>query len=424
MKKKSSGNINARTKIWRLIINLLFASNILLISGCDIIDETPIIDTMQKSVNVLDDAIDELQQTSADWQKVLTEAQNKLTEDAQSTIRNEIANVASRSVAQSGVELRCDADFITERVRQALLRIRAKILKQEVPPVEPGLCQVVPLAVDRTLVPARISILEFYGYDFDQGTGLKVFHESAGGRQDVTNMLDRPTHYAMTLRFGANGVQLDEKSVRVALEWGGKTISTIAVIQPPTPVCRSKVVPFTPVSITFVPPYAGRGDKDFYGHGPNVSAYVRLITQPDILKARVYMRAIETKSNWTEATGTKEFDLYNPEPGWRIDRVVGPATTSYNYTDSNHEIDFFNLGSGGPAKRFAFVGDTDGDEAGTRTKIDVDFNRLQIEETEIANCVSARAVQTLKATNMISPIVYKRLKPVVTRELLPLNVNP
>ena len=428
MGRKSRGSKAGHVKVLRRIGVLLFAFSMIWLGACDDIKGclgiSDLTGSIQKAVNVLDDAIDELQNASADWQKVLTDAQSKLTEDAQSTIRNEIANVASRSVAQAGVELRCNADFIRERVRQALIRIRANILKQEVPPAEPGLCQVVPLAVERTLVPVRISAVEFYGYDFDQGSDLKVFHEYAGGKQDVTNMLDRPTHYAMTLRFGENGVQLNERSVRLALEWGGKKISTIAVIQPQTPVCKSKVVPFTPHRITFVPPHVGKGDKDFAGHGPKVTAFVKLIVRPDTLRAQVYMHAIETKKDWTVAMGYKEFDLYNPEPGWRIDRVVGPATSPCSYIDSNHDTDFFDLGSGGPAKRFAFVGDTDGDEAGTRTKMDVDFNRLQIEETEIANCVSASAVTALRAANMISPAAYQRLTPALTQELLHLRVNP
>lgn len=410
-------------KFFRFLAGLLFVFSMTWLSGCDLKGCIGLDTPVQKAVNILDDAIDQLQNVSSDWQSVLAEAQDKLTEDAQSTIRSEIANVAARSMAQTGVEFRCDADFIKERVRQALIRIRAKILNQEVPLVEPGLCQVVPLAVDKVLVPSRINKIEFYGYDFAQGDGLKVFHEYVGGRQNVTNMIDRPTHYAMTLKFGATGVQLTERSTRIVLEQSGRVISTIAVIQPETPVCRSKVVPFTPHSITFWPPHTGRGDKDFHGNGPKVMASVSLIAEPHILKARVYMHARETKRDYTEALGEKEFDLYPAERGWRIDRVVGPLISTYNYTDSNHDPDFFNLGSGGPARRFTFVGDTKGDEAGTRTKVDIDFNKLQIEMTEIANCVSARVVQILQPKGMISDNAYQKLAPLLRQELRRLDIH-
>ena len=378
--------------------------------------QTQIQDTTTRTVNVLDDAIDALQTQSSAWQSVLQEAQNKLTDAAQSTIRNEIANLVTRSIAQAGVEFRCNADFIGARVRQQLMRIKAKLLGQPVPAAEPAICQVVPIAVDRSLVPDRLKQIEFYGYDFDAASNLAVFLERAGGRVNVTDKLDRPTHYAMTLKFGANGIQLDAMSQRLVLEWDNRQISSMAVIQPATPVCESKLVRIPSGKVTFMPRRT-RGDGDFGGHGPKVNVTVTLTSDPQALSARVYIKAKETKDDWTTAEGSQVFPLFSPDPGWRIDRVVGSLSASHSYTDGNHAVDSFNLGSGGPVRRLEFVGDTDGDEAGTRTKVEVTFNELRVELTQTADCVPDNAVRALRNGGMINPTTFTRLEPGVNREI-------
>jgi hypothetical protein len=214
----------------------------------------------------------------------------------------------------------------------------------------------------------------------------------------------------MTLKFGATGVQLDDRSERFALEWEGRTISTIAVIQPATPVCESKVAQVEEQAVTFRPPRAGSGDAEFKGHGPAVSTSVTLLPAPDILRARVYMKARETKSDWTEASGAQDFELYRPPPGWAIERLPGTTQASHSYTDSNHDLDTFQLG-GGPVKRLVYMGDTDGNEAGTRTQVTVSFNRIPVELRQTGNCVPQGAVRFLKDRNLLSPAALQRLEP-------------
>jgi hypothetical protein len=300
-------------------------------------------------------------------------------------------------------------------VRTALLAIKAGLLHQSVPPTEPGICQVVPVAVDRDAVPDHVKQLEFYGYDFDKAAGLAVFLEKTGGsREDVTTRLDRPTHYAMTLKFGENGVVLDDRSERFVLEWSGQRISTIAVIQPATPVCESRLQKIPPTQVTYMPPHT-RGDADFFGHGPKVNATVTLVVLPDKLRASVYMKAEETTGDFTTAEGTGTFDLWMPDPKWQIDRVVGSLSQSHQYTDSNHSVDSFSFG-GGLVSRMDFVGDTDGDEAGSRTKADIFFNEITVELTQKTGCVPANALQKIKESKLISGGALKRLEPQVLRQ--------
>jgi hypothetical protein len=383
------------------------------LSGCGIFDKilNTGTDIKTETLNTLNDAITALQSQSADWQQVLKETVNKLSKDAQSTLRAEVSNLLSRTVAQGGVELRCDADFIRARIREELVRLKAKFMGQPEPVVDPAFCQVVPIAVDRELIPDRLKQVEFYGYNFDQAGGLGVFVEGAGGQRiNITDKLDKPTTYAMTLKFGASGVQLDNASARLVLEWGGKQISTVAVIQPTTPVCASKVQVVSPGSIgPFVPRKIGQGDADFAGNGPDVNADVSLIVAPQALSARVHMHARETRSDWTEVDGWQTYQLYAPDPGWRIEQVIGKTSSVHHYVDSNVTEDSFDQGTGELVRRYVYVGDTAGDEAGTRTSVKVTFNDIHLVLVQTSNCVPDTAIKTLQFAGLLSTRASTRL---------------
>jgi hypothetical protein len=368
---------------------------------------------------ILDQAISQLTNAQADWQNVLKDTVNKLTDDAQSTVRNEVNDLLQRGIASTSGELRCDADFMVNRIRNGLIRIKEELLHQPVDPLEPQLCNLVPLAIDRALVPARLNVLEIYGYDFDT-TPITVLLQSTSGTTDVSHILNKPTHYHMTLTLGGStGVQLDAASQRLILKWSGREISSIAVIQPVTPVCRTQIVQKQPSSFTFVPPHT-RGDTEYNGHGPKTYAEVQLVNNGTSVVAKGYMKAEETKDDWTTAEGRWSETVFVPDPGWRVSQLLvgtqsGCASFSscMTYTDSNHDPDIFAAGNG-PVSRFEFVGDTDGDEAGTRTKVTVTYNVLKFEETETGNCVTSTAIKQLIDRNLVSPelkLQLNRLQP-------------
>jgi hypothetical protein len=372
-----------------------------------------------KAAMSIDEAINALQNQSANWQQVLQDLESKLAKEGQNTIRDEVANVLSRSIAQSGVEIRCEGDFVRDRIRQALIVMKAKLLGQTIPAPPPAFCQVVPIAVDRAAVPDHVKQLEIYGYDFDLTQNLTVAVVNLNGaRQDVTGRLDRPTHYAMTLKFGGSGVQLTDQSERFEISLDNKLVSTVAIIQPATPVCESKPVPISPGKITYVPPKVGSGDSDFYANGPRIAARISLAPTPQTLIAHVFMDARETKSDFTEAVGAQDFPLYSPPPGWAIDHVVGRLVSEVEYTDSTTgQDDRFSRPAGEPVQNFLFVGDTDGPEAGTRTKMDATFNQITVVITENTNCVSDRALKRLRLLTEVNPATLTRLQPKADAEL-------
>jgi len=368
--------------------NLLISVVILFaMLGCNL--KSTIRDTAQDITNntvaMLDDAIDKITNESESWQATLQELAENLTDEAQSTIRNEVQNLANRTIAAAGSELRCNVDFLGTRVVQALQRIKAEVLKKPIPERNPAICQVFPSAIDMNLMPNRRNKIDISGYDFDNQPLKLYLVTNTNQKLDVTHSLNRLSHYHVVLNLGSNGVLLNNNSNRLILEYKNNAMSSIAITQPVVPDCKEEEISFSPDVITYMPPRT-RGDRDYGGNGPSVTANVRIYVDNNTIKAKVKMRAVETKRDWTTAEGESVFTIYTAPSSRRIISIVSDNETSANYLDSNHAEDFFEKGSGELIKRFAFIGDTAGDEAGTRTRVKVTFNRVRVKLKEIGNC--------------------------------------
>ncbi len=369
-----------------------------------------------KSVATLDDAINALDSPLVDWQRVLQDAIAKLDSDLQKTVRNDLSDVLTRGVSTASGEFRCDFDFIRTRIRQELILIRAKLLGTEVDYRQPALCNVVPLAVDVSRISSGdLNRLEFYGYDFDATPEVQVELVSDACTEDVTKKLTKPTHYHLILNLGGNGVTLRPDSQMLIFKWNGNPMSTISVIQPRTPVCRTMVTTVPVKSITFIPAHT-RGDKDFKSHGPKVRADVTVLPFSDHVGAIVAMTAAETVSDWTTASGFMGYQIYKADPGWKIQRLIlNSYESSYEYTDSNVTEDLFFEGSGGPVNKFEFMGDAPGDDAGVQTMVTVHFNALRLQLIEDANCVSPTTVLGMQRAKQIRTETFERLRPAIER---------
>jgi hypothetical protein len=412
---KRSYEMNRKIKNIKLLSGLVI---MLFMSGCQLRDIPP--DIAVGIETLLDDAIDKLADQSEDWRATLEELESKLIEEGQDTLRNEVSNLISRSIAQAGVEFRCNVKFMGDYVRVGLIRIAAQFFGRDGPQVEPEFCNAVPIAVDRESVPDNVKQLEFYGYNFDQDTDLRVFLERKGlASLDVTDQLDIPTTFAMTLKFGAGGVQLDDKSDRFVLKCGGRKISSVAVIQPDPPVCETKTVRTPSQDVgPFVPPRVG-GDRDFKGHGPRVNVWVEVFPEPTRVRAKVTMHAIETKSDFTEVSGSTFFDIFSPPAGFRITNIVSPSElrAAFSYTDRSHGADEKQLGAGGIVERVVTFGDTGGNEAGSETRVQlVRFNRMAVSLTQTGDCVLDTNLRALQADGMISAATLSHVMPAIERE--------
>ena len=395
-----------------LLIYFVIISVVLSMTSCDFIKGqiSKILgsadDLTEKVVSSLDNAIGSLNANSANYQEVLQKLVNDLPGEVQSTVTNEVSNLLNRTVAAAGAEVRCDADFFRIRVQQALQRIKAKYLNQPLPELEPNLCNVVPLAIDMNLSAERRNKLEFYGYDFDK-TAIQVFLYNGLSKIDVSNKLDQPTHYHMTLNLGSNGVPISAASTRLVLRWNNRDISTIAIIQRSPEICETTYHTFQPASISFMPPLM-RGDREFAGHGPTVNSSVNLINTGKELIARVTMYARETRSDYTTGSGTKDFVLYTSDPDKTIEAIVTPTAASYSYIDNNHNMDEFT--GSGPVRKFKFMGDGSGDDVGFHTRVEIDFNNIRLQLKETGDCVSSATLRVLELQNRISPRIKTEMR--------------
>ncbi|HEY9135345.1 MAG TPA: hypothetical protein VIM85_06095 [Pseudomonadales bacterium] len=405
--------------------HILVASKILFLlaivslsSGCSLLDkldtlfEETVPDIATESLNTIDNAIDALDVNSAAWQSILQDTVSKLTDDAQSTLKNEVQTILDRGVATIGTEFRCNADFLGKRAKQALERIKAKLLNQPIPAIQPSICEVVPLAIDKSLVPHRVNSVSLFGYDFDT-TGITATLKNGSQTLSVTQHLSKPTHYHMTINLGANGVNLTSNSDHLLLNWNNQLLSSIAVIQPSTPICKSKEVSYNRnTKLTYTPPHT-RGDKEYDGHGPNIWSKVEWLNRTSRIDVSTYMKAKETKSDWTTAEGSKTITYYTPPAGWRIKRIIGSTLTTDQFQDYDHAENSRGMGPGGPVKTFIYRGDHKGSEAGSYTGMDVFFNPLQVELEEFGNCVAADAVRSLQRMQLLSPAIKTRLAPLL-----------
>ena len=113
----------------------------------------------------------------------------------------------------------------------------------------------------------------------------------------------------------------------------------------------------------FCPPRVQNGgDGDFDGHGPLVSADVRLYAKNNCLYIEITFTARETKSDWTRVAGrATRLVLVTTQP---IKNILSPKTFSFSYLDTDHADDVFSFGYSGLVRHMIFTGDTRGDDVG------------------------------------------------------------
>lgn len=124
-------------------------------------------------------------------------------------------------------------------------------------------------------------------------------------------------------------------------------------------------------SLKYTPPHT-RGDEDFDGD-PAVRVELKFYSKPHGVFMSVFLSLKEQCDDWTTAEGWSEPQLvYQPEPGWTVHGLPGRT----NYTDLVNQV----VGGHDPVElgthlgKVVIVADTDGNEAGTRSNIQCNFD--------------------------------------------------
>jgi hypothetical protein len=199
--------------------------------GCGVKEE--ISKTRDAGLDALNDGIQKMGLESSQWRNVLEETREKLIQAGQSTLANEVSNVASRAASDAGIEAKCYTDFLRDRTKEELIKIRASITKEQLE-LRPVFCNPTPNSVDMNLSPERRPTIEIAGYNLTP-QAMKVALLENDGKKDITAHLSNPSGYLLTLNLGSNGVPLSPKSNQILFELPNGETKTISVVQPAPP---------------------------------------------------------------------------------------------------------------------------------------------------------------------------------------------
>jgi hypothetical protein len=203
------------------------------ISGCGIKKEVQ--DTRNIAVSVLDDSIQKMGRQSDGWKTVLEETRDKLVKEGQSTLANEVSNVISRASSDAGIEVKCSVDFLRDRSKEELVKLRATITKEKLE-LKPVFCNPTPNSIDMNLSPERRNIVEISGYNLTtENIKVSLLDSKANTKVDVSSHLSNPSGYLLTLNLGSNGVPLSPSSDKIIFDLPNAGSRSIGISQPVAP---------------------------------------------------------------------------------------------------------------------------------------------------------------------------------------------
>lgn len=223
---------------WLLFVTLAAAAPFLQGSSC-IPNIKPSVDEVTATMQ---NAIDALGQQSASWQATLQDLQQKLAQNA-SDLANQVAQLAQRGLAYSGVEVQCRTDIVGTHMRNALINLLHTFKHEPLDPVPPTICQVIPDNLDYSHLP---DALRFTGADLDDtDKPLAVAISDSGEKSVPATYVNRVSNYVMTLNVQAmkdTGL-LTAQTRQVVFRWHGATVSNeIGVIAGLPPVVQCGAV--------------------------------------------------------------------------------------------------------------------------------------------------------------------------------------
>ena len=136
-----------------------------------------------------------------------------------------------------------------------------------------------------------------------------------------------------------------------------------------------EMIEFVPDAITRLCPDHRGGDREFDGHGPNVTAHADLeIKLNTELWVKLYLHVKETRDDWTEAEQTWDRLLWTAPSGYVIAGVASDMDSNAFYEDTNHELDRPAVRGGDLVRQFEIIGDTGGNDVSNCTDDDVYMN--------------------------------------------------
>lgn len=401
----------------------------------------------QQSANWQTVIADLEKEITADMQSTLSNEVQNLTRNAVLTSGGEIRCNAEFMRVKLRRELIDMRNSLAQSLNRNLVKVglttyQFDLLQQEFP--EPFICDIVPSAVDLSLDPERRMKLDIYGFDLRtmpiyvsyRSYGLFQAKPSVGFKEYKTEMAaralaprtilaDRPTirenirmnnftlvepwkllnqnisssltvlsDFHAVLDLTASGANLPPNANVVTLSWNNKLQSEIPILTHiQTLDCNTTSKPLSAtLAQTYIPPAVPGPDKDFFGHGPCMifNLTLSLDAARRNLKATFSLNAYECNSDrtrrrdYTQAFGTKTITLFTAQEDETI-TSFNAATSMYDtHFDTNHDPYISYYGGTSPVEKIEWIGDTKGDEAGSKTGVIITFRQFEV---NVERCV-------------------------------------
>ena len=209
-----------------LLVLSAFALAVLL-AGCDGNPQ----DEVDEAVVVLDRAIEAIEQRSLRWQSVMEESGDELVELGQSGIADEMSEAIGRFFADLGTPAHCRPDFVHNRLRDDLVRLRAKLTEEELQ-LSPVFCAPNPNVVRITDVQdGSVDSVEISGYNLDFANIQVLLVDAENQQIDVSHFLTSPSQYLYVLNLGESGVPLMSSSSELLFALDANETKSVSIIQ-------------------------------------------------------------------------------------------------------------------------------------------------------------------------------------------------
>lgn len=341
-------------------------------------------------VAAIDSAISDLNANSAQFQDILSQLLDELPENTAASTRASIENVVGNATGLAQENFQCALDSVGIRARKLLERIRQEILHQEVGPMPPPLiCQITPAVVDLKLDPDTWEEINITGYGFrdvdESGNHLDYKMVQTDGTLSSslssTGKIATSSYYRMTIDLsGETKVALLYDVNRLAAFWNNEMLPDQGeiIVQPWEASQRTRVMNLGTTS--FVPPHTA-GDKDFHtddDEPTSLTVTAKLIVSPEQIVGEVYMHAREDGGDHTTVSGTTRQVLYTADDGYKILSVNPSGDTSIDRDITSHGMHRIARPGGEAANEVRVWVDRSGDEAGSYTRVEVEWKTVTI----------------------------------------------
>lgn len=346
---------------------------------------------VDRSVTELTAATDRINANGANIVNVLNGIKTDFPKEIHTIITNDIQNLVTTTIAATGVEFRCNVDFLRNRVKQGLkntiiklknlVAIKKKLPQQPVPAIEPTFCSCTPNVVD--LNNESTKSVQIFGYDFNNIDSLHVYASKLDGtRTEISKWIAKPNNYTLTL--GVNqGISLSGFN-KIEMYMNNKGLYSFLIIPKTPQICKEKEWTATPVpQILEILATACGGDDEFAGAVfMHCDGKLDITANGDAVICKIHFTADE-KDGDTHACWDREFTIFQAEAGFRVKKILTPTTFDYSYTNNHEQADPF--GGSGFVEKAEFRGDHHGGDVGQWTGGTLKFVNIRMIESEIGN---------------------------------------